>query len=116
MPLPNLRFSPIEVVPKKNSDKVRMITDLSSPKGSTVDDFITDEESAVQFNYFDTAVNTVAGLGKGCLVAKLDIKSAFRICPVSPVDWHLLGFKFLDHYFVDLRLPFGLRSFVNRIH
>ena len=79
MPLPNLRCSPIGVVPKKNSDKVRMITDLSSPKGSAVNDFITDEELAVQFNHFDTAVNIVAGLVKLCLMAKLDIKRAFRI-------------------------------------
>ena len=47
-------------------------------------------------------------------MAKLDIKSAFRLCPVRPEDWHLLGFSFCDLYFVDLCLPFGLRSSVNR--
>ena len=47
-------------------------------------------------------------------MAKLDIKSAFRICPVRPADWHLLGFVFQNLYFVDLRLPFGLPSSVNR--
>ena len=56
----------------------------------------------------------VASLGQGALLAKLDVKSAFRICPVRPVDWHLLGFSFKDMFFVDLCLPFGLRSSVNR--
>ena len=42
------------------------------------------------------------------------MKSAFHICPVHPSDWHLLGFSFCDYYFVDLCLPFGLRSSVSR--
>ena len=47
-------------------------------------------------------------------MSKLDVKSAFRICPVHPSDWNLLGFSFQDRFFVDLCLPFGLRSSVNR--
>ena len=113
-PLPNFRTSPIGVVPKKDSSKFRTITDLSSPHGISVNDFIPDSESAVHFNHFDEAVKLVAKLGKGALLAKLDVKSAFRICPVRPEDWHLLGFTFEDMYFVDLCLPFGLRSSVNR--
>ena len=113
-PLPNFRTSPIGVVPKKDSSKFRTITDLLSPHGISVNDFIPDSESAVHFNHFDEAVKLVAKLGKGALLAKLDVKSAFRICPVRPEDWHLLGFTFEDMYFVDLCLPFGLRSSVNR--
>ena len=113
-PLPNFRTSPIGVVPKKDSAKFRTITDLSSPRGTSVNDFIPDSESVVHFNHFDEAVKLAAKLGKGALLAKLDVKSAFRICPVRPEDWHLLGFMFEDMYFVDLCLPFGLRSSVNR--
>ena len=113
-PLPNFRTSPIGVVPKKDSAKFLTITDLSSPRGTSVNDFIPDTESVVHFNHFDEAVKLVAKLGKGALLAKLDVKSAFRICPVRPEDWHLLGFMFEDMYFVDLCLPFGLRSSVNR--
>ena len=113
-PLANFRTSPIGVVPKKDSGKFRTITDLSSPPGRSVNDYISDDESSVSFNNFDSAVNIVAKLGQGALLAKLDVKSAFRICPVHPSDWHLLGFSFRDYYFVDLCLPFGLRSSVNR--
>ena len=113
-PLDNFRTSPIGIVPKKDSAKVRMITDLSSPKGSAINDYIPDDESTVQFNNFDCAVNLVGRLGHGALLSKLDVKSAFRICPVRPDDWNLLGFSCLGYFFVDLCLPFGLRSSVNR--
>ena len=113
-PLPNFRTSPIGVVPKKDSNKFRMITDLSSPKGISINDFINDSEASVAFNNFDSAVSIVSSLGRGALMAKLDIKSAFRICPVRQEDWHYLGFSFMGLYFVDLCLPFGLRSSVER--
>ena len=79
-----------------------------------MNNFISGGGSAVQFNHFDVAVNLVVELGKGALLAKVDVKSAFRICPVSPLDWHYLGFTFADLWFVDLCLPFGMRSSVNR--
>ena len=112
-PLQHFRTSPIGVVPKKNSLKFRTITDLSSPPGLSINDFISNNESSVCFNSFDTAVNIVAKLCQGALLAKLDVQSAFRICPVHPSDWNLLGFSFMDYNFVDLCLPFGLRSSVN---
>ena len=43
-------------------------------------------------------------------MAKLDLKHAFRLCPVSPHDWDLLGMHWQGKFYVDLRLPFGLRS------
>ena len=113
-PLPHFRTSPIGIIPKKGSTKFRTITNLSSPDGVSVNDFIPPAESSVHFNHFDDAVKIVSRLGRGALLAKLDIKSAFRICPVRSSDWHLLGFSFQDMYFVDLCLPFGLRSSVNR--
>ncbi len=115
-PLKNFRTSPIGVVPKKDSGKYRTITNLSSPMGVSINDFIADSESHVIFNHFDKAVRFVAELGPNALLAKLDIKSAFRICPVRRSDWNLLGFTFQDLIFVDLCLPFGLRSSVNRFN
>ena len=113
-PLANFRTSPIGVIPKKDCNKFRMITDLSSPKGISINDFISDAEASVSFNNFDSAVSIVSSLGRGALMAKLDIKSAFRICPVRKDDWHYLGFSFMGLFFVDLCLPFGLRSSVER--
>eukprot|EP00794_Sanderia_malayensis_P008298 gene8298-9181_t len=76
-PLDNFRTSPIGVVPKKDSSKLRMITDLSSPKGLSINDFIDDNQAAVSFSSFDTAARLIASLGRGSQMAKLDVKSAF---------------------------------------
>ena len=42
-------------------------------------------------------------------MAKLDIKSAFRLCPVRLEDRELLGIHWQGKFYVDLRLLFGLR-------
>ena len=38
-------------------------------------------------------------------MAKIDVKSAFRLCPVHPSNHHLVGLRCYDQV-----LPFGLRS------
>lgn len=43
-------------------------------------------------------------------MAKTDIKNAYRIIPILPDDRYLLDMKWRDQYFIDLALPFGLRS------
>jgi hypothetical protein len=43
-------------------------------------------------------------------MGKLDVKHAFRICPIHQSDWGLLGFFVEGKYFMDIRLPFGGRS------
>ena len=48
--------------------------------------------------------------GRGALLAKVDIKSAFRLISVHPEDRPLLGIRWHGSTFVDNKLPFGLRS------
>ena len=43
-------------------------------------------------------------------MAKTDLKSAFRLIPIHPDDWNLLGIYWQSQYYVDTYLPFGLRS------
>ena len=43
-------------------------------------------------------------------MAKVDIQKAYRIVPIHPADRRFLGIRWRDKYFVDLALPFGLRS------
>ena len=38
------------------------------------------------------AVAVIKRIGKGCFMAKTDLMSAYRILPVSPKDYPLLGF------------------------
>ena len=41
------------------------------------------------------------------MIARLDIKIAFRLLPIHPSDFELLGYKICENYFVDKCLPFG---------
>ena len=50
----------------------------------------------------------VSLLGKGAYIAKADLQDAFRIIPVSPLDYRLLGFKFQGQNYFDLCLPMGV--------
>ena len=49
-------------------------------------------------------------LGLGCTLAKTDVGSAFRVFPVHPKEYHLLGMKWRDKFYVDCCLPMGLAS------
>ena len=46
-------------------------------------------------------------LGSGAHMAKTDVKSAFRIVPIHPEDFHLLGMKLDGLYFYETTLPMG---------
>ena len=89
-----------------------LVLDLSSPKGQSVNEQIPKDAFSVIFNTFDDAVNMVKKLGRDALMRKVDIKHAFRLIPVHPEDWNLLGTCWDGQYFVELRLPFGCRSSV----
>ncbi len=43
-------------------------------------------------------------------MAKLDIKGAFRIVPLHPCQYHLMGFKCENKYYYDKNLAMGLSS------
>ena len=56
------------------------------------------------------AITEIACLKKGALLAKVDVKNAFRIVPVHPEDRLLLGMKWREQLFIDTTLPFDLCS------
>ena len=107
-PFINLIVSPLGLVPKKSAGEFRLIHHLSYPAGSSINDFIGESDSTVQYAKFDVAVNIMRDLGQGALMGKLDIKSAFRLLPMHPDDHDLLGFKFDGKYYYDKCLPMGL--------
>lgn len=65
--------------------------------------------SYITYNVQDV-IKEIIALGPGALLAKIDIKSAYRIVPVHPEDRPLLGMRFQDQVYVDATLPFSLRS------
>ncbi|XP_033733376.1 uncharacterized protein LOC117322521 isoform X1 [Pecten maximus] len=105
-PIANFHISPIGVVSKSDGGW-RMITHLSFPPSESINDFINPELCSVNYTSFDTVVEMISKLGQGALLGKADIKSAFRLIPIYPGDFDLLGFQFLDKYYIDKCLPMG---------
>jgi hypothetical protein len=105
-----LWLSPISAVPKKWSEKIRVVHNLSWPRqgGTSVNAGIKD--GSLNISNFGHACRAVVKLGRGCLLIKLDVEAAYKQVPVRPEDWHLLGFEFEGVYYYERVLPFGLRS------
>lgn len=87
-----------------------MIHHLSSPKRSSVNDFIPDYCSTVKYASVGDAIKLLKRLGHGCFMAKTDVKSAFRIIPIHPADFSLLGMKWDNMYYFDHCLGMELSS------
>jgi len=49
-------------------------------------------------------------LGRGSLLARLDLSDAYRHIPVCSSDWNLLGFHWLGKYYYPVVLMFGGKS------
>lgn len=107
IPFHNLRVSPVGVIPKKDPNKFRLIHHLSYPKGSSVNDSISRDLASVSYVSFDRAVDLLRWAGKDALLAKSDIKSAFRLLPIHPDCYHLLGCMMDDLYYYDSCLALG---------
>jgi hypothetical protein len=92
----------------KSDGKWRRITDLSKPTGNALNEYAK-KPTKFSFASVDDAVKFVfKHNGKVIVASKYDIKAAFRHVPVRPEFWHLLGFYWNGHYYVDLRMCFGL--------
>ena len=62
---------------------------------------------SIKYVSFDKAVEIVCREGRAAWMAKSDIKSAFRLLPIYPGDFDILGFKFEGMFFFDKCLPMG---------
>lgn len=103
-------ISPLGIVPKKSPGEFRLIHNLSHPRGYSVNDGILPEDSSVSYATIDDEISFIRSVGRNCFLAKTDIKHAFRIIPIHPKDYHLLGIFWKDMYFYDRCLPMGCSS------
>ena len=107
---PQVQLSPLGVIPKKSPGKWRLIMDLSSPEGHSVNDGIPSAVCSLNYVTIDDAAKAIIVKGAGALLAKVDIQSAYRMVPVHPDDRWLLGTIWENALYIDTALPFGLRS------
>ena len=103
--VPDFRVSPLGVVPKKVSGEFRMIHHMSYPRNYSVNDLIPREFSTVQYASIYDAIKFIKQAPSTVYLAKVDIKSAFRIIPISSLDRPLLGFKWICDCYMDAVLP-----------
>ena len=108
-PLSNFRTSKLGLVPKHDG-RWRIIYHLSAPPHTSINDFIDPNNYSLSYCTIDDAYDYINQMGSSTLLSKIDLQDAFRLIPVHPSQWNLLGICWKTRFYVDTCLPFGLRS------
>ena len=104
------RVSPLGLALKNSPGEFCLIPHLSFPKGSSLNDGIYPENTLVSYATVEDAVPFIKSVGSVCFLAKTDIKNAFRIIPINPQDYHLLGICWNGLYYYDRAMPMRCSS------
>ena len=110
---PAVHINRFGVIPKKHQQgKWHLITDLSFPEGKSVNDLIDPKLCSLKYITVEQVAKEAIALENGSLIAKIDIKAAYRLIPgpVAPKDCLCLGMTWEEKVYIDAMLPFGLRS------
>ena len=84
-PLPDMVFSPLNIVPKVGSpNRYRLIHDLAFPYGTdqSVNSCIPTENSSVQYHYIEEVIDMGIEIGVSATAAHVDAAFAFRNQPM----------------------------------
>lgn len=108
---PSVHINHFGVIPnKRQPGKRQLITDLSFPEGASINDAIDPALCPLKYITVNQVAQQAILLGKGSLIAKIDIKAAYRLILVAPQQRHFLGMSWKNQIYVDSMLPFRLRS------
>ena len=97
IPISTLHISPIGVIPKPDGTW-RLISNLSHPINDSINSYINEKYSKICYSSLDNIFDILYDLGKGALLGKIDIKSAFRLLLINPADFDLLGIFLMENY------------------
>ena len=110
IPLSNFKCSPLSLREKSTPGKYRLLHNLSYPY----------DEQSVNFNIpmeashlgYASVGDAIDSINHHCLLylAKADIKDAYRLVPLHPSCYNLLGFRLKGLYYYDKCLPMGASS------
>ena len=92
-----------------------MIQHLSHPVGESVNDFNDPSLCSVSYSLFDHTVEMISHFGPGAWLGKIDIKSAFCLLEIRPLDFQLLGFCLFDSFMwtkYEFRFQVSLADFL----
>ena len=88
-----LHISPFGVIPKcHQTGKWRLIVNLSSPHGESVNYGIDKELCTLSYVSVDNIVKTILTLKKGALMAKVDIKKRLQAVTSTPRGSVIVGY------------------------
>jgi len=108
-PFKAFRANPLMAVVQKT--KVRPIMNLSSPKGQSFNDAVDEFElEKLKMSSPRIFAETIAKCGEGAVIAKSDIKDAYKLIPNAEEQWRLYGFEWLGKFFFDCRTVFGSKA------
>ena len=104
----NQQVFPAGLVSKKHSDKFRTIFHLSFPKSrtSSIEHYIEENDLITSIHYNYNASAAIYKFVPHCFMAKTDKESAFRLFPVHPNNWELLGMFWNGFYNFKKVFPF----------
>ena len=108
---PDVHISRFGVIPKNHQpDKWRLVIDLSHAAGRSINDGIPPTLCSLSYVTIDDTIQKILQYGRGTMLAKIDIQSAFCLLPVHPEDRHLLTMSWKGEVYIDHCIPFGLQS------
>ena len=90
-PVDPLICSPVGMVPKRDSQDMHWITHLSYPRGTSINSFISPEDTKTHYQSFKAAVELVAQAGPAAYMAKVPIRFS---------NLNLLGIKVQGQFFL----------------
>ena len=108
------RQNPLMTRPKRDSQRRRVILDLSYPQGSSVNSgepvgVLDGAGFKIKLpNPWDLA-EAIRQQGRGALIYKVDLIRAYCQLQSCPLDWPLLVIAWEGELYVDVAVPFGLR-------
>ena len=108
-------MSPLNSVPKKDSQERQLILDLSFPEGNLINDGIEKdwylgECDKLVLPSVDRLVERIMALGRGCKMWKVDLIKAYRQIYLCPGCVNKVTYKFNGKFFIDITLSMGSRS------
>ena len=122
-PFPVVPLAGFRVVPRamkdemQKSNKWRPISLNNLPVGDAVNEGIPPSPTPICLPTHDSIRTRIARAKQrspSVLLAKRDIRLAYRLHQVRPMDWNLCGVQWDGQLFIDTHLSFGCRSSVDR--
>jgi hypothetical protein len=101
-PFPFFKSSPLAIREKSTPGQFRLLHNLSYPYDERSVNFnISFGDSTVKYATISDAIKLVQTVGSKCYMAKSDISDAFRLLPLNPSQYHLMGFMWRGKYYHD---------------